>query len=203
MKTYPSIPKIPVRKSTSVDQPVYVFDKLDGSNIRVEWSKKKGFHKFGTRKRLLDPNDEMLGKACRLVDENLAEVFIKNQWQDITAYFEYHGENSFAGRHNPNDNHRLTLIDVNVYKRGFVSPKEFYKQFRGFDVSELLYHGIVDQLFIDVVENGELEGMTFEGVVCKYSHKKVHKMFKLKNRAWLQRLREFCGDDQEMFNRLS
>lgn len=203
MKKYPSIPKIPERKSTSVDQPVYVFDKLDGSNIRVEWSKKKGFHKFGTRKRLLDPNDEMLGKACRLVDENLADVFIKNQWQDITAYFEYHGENSFAGRHNLNDNHRLTLIDVNVYKRGFVSPKEFYKQFRGFDVAELLYHGTIDQLFIDVVENGELEGMTFEGVVCKYSQKKVHKMFKLKNRAWLKKLREFCGDDQEMFNRLS
>ena len=203
MKTYPSIPKIPIRKSTSVDQPVYVFDKLDGSNIRVEWSKKKGFHKFGTRKRLLDPNDEMLGKACTLIDENLADVFIKQQWQDITAYFEYHGKNSFAGRHNPNDEHRLTLIDVNVYKRGFVSPKDFYKMFRGFDVAELLYHGIIDQPFINVVENGELEGMTFEGVVCKYSQKKVHKMFKLKNRAWLKKLREFCGEDQEMFNRLS
>ena len=203
MKKYPSIPKIPIRKSTSVDQPVYVFDKLDGSNIRVEWSKKKGFHKFGTRKRLLDPNDEMLGKACTLVDEKLADIFIEQQWQSVTAYFEYHGENSFAGRHNPNDDHRLTLIDVNVYKRGFVSPKDFYNLFRCFDVAELLYHGVINQSFIDVVENGELEGMTFEGVVCKYNQKKVHKMFKLKNRAWLEKLREFCGDDENMFIRLS
>ena len=203
MKTYPSIPKIPKHKSVSVDQPVYAFDKLDGSNIRVEWNKKKGFHKFGTRKRLLDPNDEMLGKACQLVDEGLADVFIKQQWQNITAYFEYHGPNSFAGRHNPNDEHRLTLIDVNVYKRGFVSPQDFIKIFKGFDTAELLYQGNANQAFVDSVENGTLEGMTFEGVVCKYNKKKVHKMFKFKNQAWLQQLREFCDGDEELFNKLS
>ena len=202
MKTYPSIPKIPTRKSVSVGQPVYVFDKIDGSNIRVEWSKKKGFHKFGTRKRLLGQDEEMLGKAYQLLDQELEKVFIKNQWQDITAYFELHGPNSFAGCHNPNDNHRLTLIDVNVYKRGFIPPKEFYKMFRGFDVAELLYCGKVNVPFIEVVENGELEGMTFEGVVCKYNVKKVHKMFKLKNKAWIKRLKEFCAGDEEMFNKL-
>lgn len=26
----------------------YAFEKLDGSNIRAEWSKKQGWHKFGT-----------------------------------------------------------------------------------------------------------------------------------------------------------
>lgn len=203
MKTYPSIPKILTRKVEAVEQPVWVFDKLDGSNIRVEWSRKKGFHKFGTRKRLLDPNDEMLGKACTLVDERLADVFIKQQWQNVTAYFEYHGENSFAGRHNPNDDHRLTLIDVNVYKRGFVSPRDFIYMFEDFDTATLLWNGGASQFLIDLVESGEMEDMTFEGVVCKYMHKKVHKMFKIKNQAWLEKLRNFCGDDQEMFNKLS
>lgn len=28
---------------------IYAFDKLDGSNIRFEWSRKRGFYKFGTR----------------------------------------------------------------------------------------------------------------------------------------------------------
>jgi hypothetical protein len=43
MKTYPSISR------DIVGQPIYAFDKLDGSNIRAEWSKKNGFHKFGSR----------------------------------------------------------------------------------------------------------------------------------------------------------
>jgi len=44
MKSYPSIPG----KHTN-GIPLTVFDKLDGSNIRAEWSKKRGFYKFGTR----------------------------------------------------------------------------------------------------------------------------------------------------------
>ena len=63
MKTYPSIP----RKIQNV--PVYAFDKLDGSNIRAEWSKKKGFYKYGTRKRLLGSDEKPLGRAIELVND--------------------------------------------------------------------------------------------------------------------------------------
>ena len=200
VKTYPSIPK-----QIIAGQPAYVFDKLDGSNIRIEWSKKNGFHKFGTRKRLLDPNEDILGTAYQLIEQfdTLPSIFLKNQWQNVTAYFELHGENSFAGNHDPQDDHRLTLIDVNVYKRGFVPPKEFAKLFADVDSARLLYHGNVNQPFVDEVRNGELQGMTFEGVVCKYLHKKLHKMFKVKSRAWLERLKTKCGDDEELFNKLA
>jgi hypothetical protein len=181
-----------------------VFDKLDGSNIRVEWSKKNGFHKFGTRKRLLDPNEDILGQSYQLIEQfdALPRIFLKNQWQSITAYFEFHGENSFAGSHEPDDNHRLTLIDVNVYKRGFVPPKEFAKLFADVDSARLLYHGNVNQPLIDEVRSGELQGMTFEGVVCKYLHKKQHKMFKVKNQSWIDQLKHKCGEDEKLFEQL-
>jgi hypothetical protein len=44
MKEYPSIDRKP-----RYGVPVYMFEKIDGSNIRVEWSKKKSFYKYGSR----------------------------------------------------------------------------------------------------------------------------------------------------------
>jgi hypothetical protein len=32
------------------------FDKLDGSNMRFEWSPKRGWYKFGSRGQLIDPH---------------------------------------------------------------------------------------------------------------------------------------------------
>lgn len=56
MKQYPSISHDPVKGS-----PFYVFDKLDGSNMRVEWHPKKGFWKFGSKTQLVDPKSSPLG----------------------------------------------------------------------------------------------------------------------------------------------
>jgi len=55
MKAYPSI-------TTKIDfsKRFYLFDKLDGSNIRAEWSPKKGFYKFGSRTQLLTPEQTTL-----------------------------------------------------------------------------------------------------------------------------------------------
>ena len=199
MKTYPSIPK------EIQSGPAYVFDKLDGSNIRVEWSKKKGFHKFGARTRLLGPEEEILGKAYTLIEdfEDLPRIFTKNKWQDVTLFFELHGENSFAGWHDPEDDHQLTLIDVNVYKKGMLPPRDFVKLFANVNSAQLLDYGNINHPFVEEVQSGELEGMTFEGVVCKYVHKNLPKMFKIKNRAWIRRLKEKCGDDVALFDKLS
>jgi len=60
MKEYPSIGK------NVVGEKIYAFDKLDGSQVRAEWNKKKKFYKFGTRTRLLDTNDEYWGEAHKL-----------------------------------------------------------------------------------------------------------------------------------------
>ena len=63
MKAYPTI-----EYKINGKIPVYAFDKLDGSNIRAEWTIKNGFHKFGSRRRLLDPNEEPLGEAVKLIN---------------------------------------------------------------------------------------------------------------------------------------
>ena len=44
------------------------FWKHDGSNMRFEWSPKRGWHKFGSRRQLLDESDEVLGVADHAAD---------------------------------------------------------------------------------------------------------------------------------------
>jgi len=64
MKSYPTI-------STKIKPTqIYAFDKIDGSNIRVEWSDKQGFYKFGSRNRLIDENTYRLGESVNLIKEN-------------------------------------------------------------------------------------------------------------------------------------
>ena len=46
MKQYPSIPGLKELEKLK-GRKIYVFDKIDGSNIRAEWNPKKGFYKFG------------------------------------------------------------------------------------------------------------------------------------------------------------
>jgi len=202
MKAYPTISrKIQNTKA-------YVFDKLDGSNIRVEWTVKNGFNKFGSRKRLLGTDQEIIVEAYDLLDDKyqseLKSVFVKQRWQKVTCFFEFWGENSFAGFHE-NEEHKLTLIDVNPYKSGIMNPDEFVKLFGHMSIAKLLYIGNVNQDIVNQVRNSTFEGMTDEGVVCKI--KTVRKqlspvMFKIKSNAWLKRLKEYCKGDEKMYERL-
>ena len=78
MKAYPTIPREVIRSMS-----IYAFAKLDGSNIRAEWSRKKGFYKFGSRKRLLGTDQNTIPEAEELVraqEKEFAETFRKNQW---------------------------------------------------------------------------------------------------------------------------
>ena len=202
MKTYPTISR------DIVGKPVYAFDKLDGSNIRAEWSRKRGFYKFGSRKRLLGPDDPLLGKSIQLIQDkygdDLARIFRKERWQKAVAFFEYHGPKSFAGWHEDDDEHTVTLFDVAADKKGILEPKPFLKIFNSVDTARLLYHGNPNSLFVDQVREGALEGMTFEGVVCKSTlvSPGLPLMFKVKNRAWIDKLKTHCGDDDKLFEQL-
>lgn len=74
------------------------------------------------------------------------------------------------------------------------------------DVAKVLYRGNVTPEFIESVRTGSLKNMTFEGVVCKGKNNKKIKMpimFKQKSRAWLDRLRSYCGENKDLFNALS
>lgn len=202
MKSYPSIEKRFAKKET-----YYFFDKLDGSNIRAEWSKKKGFYKFGTRKRLLEEKEEGLGEAVTLIKafEKDFSNFAKKQKVDrFVAFFEFFGENSFAGNHEK-EAHKVVLIDLNIYKKGFLPPKDFINLFENsnIEIPKLLYVGKPNQDFFESVWNGTLEGMTFEGVIGKRMiGKNSHDYFKTKNKAWLDKLKERCGNNQALYNRL-
>tara|TARA_Y100000588_G_scaffold153442_1_gene167543 strand:- start:1852 stop:2463 length:612 start_codon:yes stop_codon:yes gene_type:complete len=202
MKSYPSIEKRFAKKET-----YYFFDKLDGSNIRAEWSKKKGFYKFGTRKRLLEEKEEGLGEAVTLIKEFEKDFldFAKKQKVDrFVAFFEFFGENSFAGNHEK-EGHKVVLIDLNIYKKGFLHPKDFINLFENsnIEIPKLLYVGKPNQDFFESVWNGTLEGMTFEGVIGKRMiGKNSHDYFKTKNKAWLDKLKERCGNNQALYNRL-
>jgi len=202
MKPYPTIPK-KVDRSISI----YAWDKLDGSNIRAEWSKGSGWYKFGSRKRLLDETDEHLGEAKQLIlatqAEQLEAIFRKQRWQRVVAFFEFWGPNSFAGQH-VDEEHQTTLIDVNPHKMGILTPREFRDLFSELPIPALLYTGRVGPDFEQEVRSGTLPGLTGEGVVCKGVRKGRHlTMFKIKTDAWLERLRDFCKGDEKKFGQLA
>ena len=186
--------------------PMHVFDKLDGSCIRAEWSKKKGFWKFGSRTRLLGTDQEFIHTSEGLIQtkyaQDMHDIFVKQRYDRVTCFFEFFGSNSFAGTHQ-DESHDVVLFDVSVYRKGMVPAKEFIKLFGNLHIPDVLYHGTINVDFIHQVRNGELTGVTFEGVVCKGAPK-GHKfqMTKIKSGAWLDKLREFCGNDQQLFRRL-
>lgn len=203
MLSYPSIPKI------VTSDVVYAFDKLDGSNIRVEWSRKKGFSKFGTRTRLLKLDEVPLGESYHIFMDSFAdsvEPVLRNfRVERATLFLEFYGENSFAGAHE-DEQHYLSLFDVSLFKRGFMSPQDFLKNFENVvPTPALLYYGQMTHEIVGKIRDGSFQGMTFEGVVCKTydSRKKNLKMFKVKNDAWLEKLKIKCAGDEKMFEKLA
>lgn len=202
MKEYPSI------QHDVVDQPIYAFDKLDGSNIRAEWGRKQGFYKFGRRHGLLDDSNPMLKEAEGLIlngyAEELSRIFVGQRWQKAVCFFEFFGPRSFAGNHEQ-EAHEVVLLDVVYEKRGFMEPNPFLKMFSSrVKTASLLYHGNPNQPFLDSVRNGQLEGMTYEGVVCKGKLISPGRplMFKVKNRAWVEEVKTKFAGQPEVLARL-
>lgn len=207
MKSYPSID---FKINNEVN--IFAFDKLDGSNIRAEYSAKRGLYKFGTRKRMIDHTDRHLGKSVLLIKElepKLHKICQRNKWhREIVFFFEFWGPNSFAGQHRKYDDHQVTLIDISLHKQGFLPPKEFIKTFQDkIDIPKVLYHGKAGPELVARVQNSDLPGMTFEGVVCKAPNPRKKKTgkrvcFKLKSQAWLDKLKQYCGEDHKKFEML-
>ena len=213
MKPYPSIPHAYQLSEIIHDGDVIIFDKLDGSNIRVEWNKKKGFYKFGTRHHLLDETDPVLGPAISLfaneISDSLGAILEKQKYESAVCFFEYHGPNSFAGMHHPSDVKTLTLLDVSPYKVGIINPSDFIQIFSDLELPNVLYQGLFDkekasEIFYKVV-NGTLPGMGFEGIIGKIDSGRKNippKMFKVKSQGWLNLLKRKCGDDVSLFDTL-
>ena len=192
MKEYPQIPRNIIKGSI-----IYAFDKLDGSNIRAEWSKKRGFYKFGSRKKLIGESDLLLGESISLINDkygdSLPKIFNIQRWQKVLCFFEFFGPNSFAGVHEK-EPHDVILFDV--CPKGILEPKQFIKLFDDVDIPSVLYHGKATDDFVKQVENRNLPGMTFEGVVCKGSYISPGRplMFKIKSKEWIKKVKERYKD---------
>lgn len=184
MKTYPSIIH---PQGGFLNGRLHTFAKLDGSNIRFEWSKKRGWYKAGTRRRLLDETDPIFKPALPLFHETLAtvceKVCVDQRWQRAIVYCEYYGPQSFAGLHVEGDTMQLTCIDVAPYKKGLLPPTEFLKLFGAVGPYYLGFTRWGREFVLDVLQ-GNVEGATFEGVVGKRLLKKKLQMFKAKTQAW-------------------
>jgi len=198
VKPYPSIPPSTGQKFREFE--ACVFDKLDGSNLRFEWSRKQRWHKFGTRHRLFDHTDPDFGVAIPLFltgwQEDLTRVAVDNRWDHLIVFMEFWGEKSFAGKHDPADLKKLTLFDACPSKKGLLGPKEFLKLFGHLKTPRFLGIHKWTRGFVDRIRKGEsdLDGITFEGVVGKggSGHKLV--MAKAKTQAWIDKVYSQYGD---------
>lgn len=204
MKQYPSIDGPP-----RFGSPVYVYPKYDGSNIRAEWTRKKGFDKFGSRKVLLGEDHEQLGAAIALIkakSDEFAAAFRSKSFAKIekaVCFFEYWGEQSFAGLHDPSDKTmRVSLIDLDVYKKGQMDPRDFNDFALMIDGAAPTIGSRFTQPDADAVRQGTFEGQTFEGVICKLPPERSWQppyMFKMKSAAWIAKVKERYGEKAAEF----
>ena len=187
------------------------FDKIDGSNLRYEWSRKQGWQKFGTRWRMFDRSDPEYGIAIDLflnkygnvVEKVMTDKFQKSE--SVICYAEFVGPYSFGGLHennwlignklmpegSTNDPKDVILFDVNVHKRGIMDPGTFVKLFSHVHIPKIIYEGKLNEEFALAVRNDEYP--LKEGVVCKGGHGHNLWMRKIKTHSYLKRIREVFG----------
>ena len=82
------------------------------------------------------------------------------------------------------------------------SPTQFIKYFGHLEIPKVLYEGHVNEELFDKVKQSLLPGMTLEGVVCKgasTNNANMPVMFKIKSKAWLDKLREYCKGNEKLF----
>lgn len=183
----------------NIGLPIFAFDKIDGSNLRFEYSPKRGFYKFGTRQMMIDNSHEEFGFAVTLFTEKysnaLTKIFKSKEYRNelsITCYAELIGEQSEFGQHKyRDDKFDIILFDVEL-KNGFIPPKRFYKEFKEVGIPKLVYQGNLNHEFVDSVKRNEYD--LKEGVVCKgvIPNKKENNIFycKIKTDDWFKKLQE-------------
>lgn len=185
--------------------PVWGFEKLDGSNIRAEFTKKRGWYKFGTKNMMIDERHDQFGSAITLFkekySEGLAKIFTDDKYyrniRDFVAFSEYFGENSFAGFHAAGDNMDIVLFDVNMFQKGWVPPKQFVDDFGHLGIPRLLYRGNLNKELVNDVKAGKYDVQ--EGMMAKGTRKTkgndIVWMVKLKTQVWLDRIKNKFGDE--------
>jgi len=198
VKEYPHIQASTGQKFQEI-RDVYVFDKLDGSLIRAEWNRNKGFYKFGSKTHLIDKSDTLLGCAVDLFmnkySESLSRVAKDNKWQHLLAFCEAIGPDSFAGTH-PSGINDIVLFDLAADKKGIIGPKRFLKLTEGLEIP--IFFGVDNWTrgFVEEIRLYEPDKdwsgnpkITFEGVVGKSGDGHSLIMAKAKTQQWIDKVR--------------
>lgn len=180
--------------------PILAFDKLDGSNLRLEYSQKRGFYKFGSRNMMIDEKHEQFGFAITLFkekyNEGLSKLFKTKDYRNVLSFVcfaELVGTNSSFGQHDfGNDKFDITLFDVSQYKKGMIPPKQFYNDFGPLGIPRVVYEGNLNKELVQRVKANEFE--LTEGVICKgvtQTKKGIDNLYycKIKTDDWFERLR--------------
>jgi hypothetical protein len=189
-------------------QHCFAFVKYDGSNLRFEWSPKRGWYKSGTRTRLFDATDDVFGEAVVLFYEKVGPEVLavcrdhlprKQRLEQVVPFVEFFGPSSFAGVHVPGESKELRLIDLVVNRQGFLDADEFVEWFGALPfAAQVVYEGRLTGDFIRDVKTG-LYGVA-EGVVCKGGHRHQRWMLKIKTDAYKKHLQEvFYGGWQQFW----
>jgi len=201
MKKYVSIPYFDGKILLGED--IIAFDKLDGNNMRFEWSRKKGWYIFGTRNTIITEVHKEFGAAISLFKLKYAKELIYifknnpkyNKYKKAIVFCEYVGPRSFAGKHHPDDELDLILFDVNPIGKGIIPPKRFIKDFGHLGIPRVIFEGTLSLKFVNSVKKNKYN--LNEGVVCK-TIKKVDgnriSMTKIKTDEWIEKLRQNFGD---------
>lgn len=213
MRHYPSFENINYDKLL-IGEEIWAENKLDGQNFCARYNPRtKDFIAFGSKKMIVDETHPQFGNAVKyfksnyeailkeIIKENTSKKKIFNGVEEITFYFEYYGNNSFAGFHDPNDELKLALIDVFNKKRGYIEPKIFYEIFENKNIilPEIIYKGKLTDDFIKTINNNNwtqencIYPTVKEGVVCKRSTLMKGQrlpMVKIKTEWWINKLKE-------------
>jgi len=191
VKTYPSIPRSTGQSFREFS--ALIFDKLDGSLARFEWSRRSGWVKAGTKTHLIDASDEVFGVIPSLFASSLAEplerIARRERWEGLVVFAEFTGPGSFAGVHLASDPKTLTVFDLAPLRRGILPPAEFRRICEGV-IPTPRYLGSVrwTRGFVERVRRGDISGITFEGVVGKGADAHGSIMAKAKTQAWLDKV---------------
>ena len=199
MKQYPSIAYY---DKGVFNSNCYVFNKMDGSSMRFQWSKKKSFYKFGTKTILINSDNKEYGESIEIFltkyGDELDTLFRKHKIfrniDNFTVFGEYFGEKSFSGIHDINDKKDVVLFDVWSDKKGFVPPREFIEIFSEFHISEFMGIYEYNQKLIKDVQDNNFVYPLKEGVVCKGVINSDIWMCKIKTNEWLQKIKTDFGD---------
>lgn len=221
MKHYDSFENIKYNGSL-LGEEIWAFNKLDGQNFCAKYSPKhKEFVMFGSKTQNVDETSEQFGDAVRYFKENMAdtisEIIVKNSKKggvfngvkEITIFCEWYGENTFSGFHIEGEPLKLALIDVFLYKKGYIEPPMFWDIFSGYDnieLPELIYVGKLTKDFIQLIQNNDwtsphsLFPTVKEGIVGKRSRlMKGQRLLKCKVKTswWLNTLKSKYPNDWE------